>query len=149
PVNPARQSTRSSPLPGFLLGVGGAIVVACVVGYVVVGTLAPDKGSDKASKDVQKPVEIAKPIEPPPKPEDRPQPSDKAQKDAAGFNERGNQYFAKQDWTRAISDYTAAIVLDSKTTKYYYNRGRAYYENGDYDHAIADYDEAIRVDPSN
>jgi tetratricopeptide (TPR) repeat protein len=65
----------------------------------------------------------------------------------AAYNNRGNAYFAKKDYDRAIADYTEAIRLDPKYALAYSNRGTAYKAKGNYDLAIADYTEAIRLDP--
>jgi len=64
----------------------------------------------------------------------------------AGYN-RGNAYYAKGDYDRAIADYTEAIWLDPTSALVFNNRGKAYLGKGDLDRAIADYDEAIRLDP--
>ena len=62
------------------------------------------------------------------------------------FN-RGDAYYDKGDYDRAIADYNEAIQLDPKLAFAWNHRGNAYYVKGDYDRAIADYNEAIRVDP--
>jgi tetratricopeptide (TPR) repeat protein len=65
----------------------------------------------------------------------------------AAYNNRGNAYFAKKDYDRAIADYTEAIRLDPKYVLAYINRGSAYKAKGDYDDAIGDYTEATTIDP--
>src|SRR5262245_31160869 len=62
---------------------------------------------------------------------------------------RGNAYHAKEDYGRAIADYSEAIRLVPKLPTLLYNRGIAYLSNEDYDRAIADFSEAIRLDPKN
>ena len=59
--------------------------------------------------------------------------------------DRGIAYKAKDDYDRAIADYTDAIRLDPKNDTAYDRRGDAYRAKGDFDHAIADYGEAIRL----
>jgi tetratricopeptide (TPR) repeat protein len=63
------------------------------------------------------------------------------------FWDRGNAYYAKKDYDRAIADYGEAIRLDN-IAKAFDNRGRAYDDKKDYDRAIADCSEAIRLDPN-
>jgi lipoprotein NlpI len=48
---------------------------------------------------------------------------------------------------RAMADYDAAIRLDSRYAKAFYNRGLAWGGQGDNDRAIADFDAAIRLNP--
>src|SRR5205085_567026 len=54
----------------------------------------------------------------------------------------------KQDYDKAIADYTAAIGLDPTNASAYQNRGFNWSQKHDYDKAIADYTEAIRLDPT-
>ncbi|MDR0456536.1 MAG: tetratricopeptide repeat protein [Treponema sp.] len=70
---------------------------------------------------------------------------------AYNYHGRGNVYFAKGDYDRAIADYTQTIRLDPKWAGaiVYYQRGNAYSNKYDYDRAIADYSEAIRINPNN
>jgi lipoprotein NlpI len=64
------------------------------------------------------------------------------------YIKRGNAYVDdKQDYDRAIADYSEAIKLDPKNAVAFYDRGLAYYSKQDYDHAIADYSVAIKLDP--
>ncbi len=60
---------------------------------------------------------------------------------------RGNAYYRKGDYDRAIADYTRAIQLKPNDAEAYYNRGNAYADKGDYDRAIADYERAIQLKP--
>jgi lipoprotein NlpI len=68
---------------------------------------------------------------------------------AIAFDKSGWAYYYKQDYDRAIADYTEAIRLDPKYAISFDNRGQAYYAKQDYDRAIADYNEAIRLDAKN
>jgi len=51
----------------------------------------------------------------------------------------------KNDYDRAIADYSEAIRLDRNYAFAFNNRGLAYATKGDYDRAIPDYNEAIRL----
>jgi tetratricopeptide (TPR) repeat protein len=68
-------------------------------------------------------------------------------RDAGAYKGRGDAYFKKHDYDRAIADYGDAIRLLPKYAAASNNRGLAYYNMRDYDLAIADFDEAIRLDP--
>lgn len=70
---------------------------------------------------------------------------------AAGLNERGNAWYAKSEYDKAIADYTEAIRLDPTATASvaFRNRGNAWRCKKEYDKAIKDYTEAIRLDPGN
>ena len=63
------------------------------------------------------------------------------------LNERGNAKKIIDDLSGAIADFTAAIQLDEKYAKAYFNRGITKNELGDYESAIADYDRAIELNP--
>ena len=66
---------------------------------------------------------------------------------ANAYNNRGNAYSNKSDYSRAIADYTKAIELKAGFTNAYYNRGTAYYRKSDYGCAIADLTKAIELKP--
>ena len=51
--------------------------------------------------------------------------------DAEAYAIRGNVYFDKGDYDRAIADYDEAIALDPQYASAYYNRGNAYSDKGD------------------
>lgn len=61
------------------------------------------------------------------------------------FNNRGNAYFAKGDFDRAIEDYSQAIRLSPQFSAAFNNRGNTYVAKHDYDQAIQDFSEAIRI----
>jgi tetratricopeptide (TPR) repeat protein len=68
------------------------------------------------------------------------------------YNARGFSYHQKEQYDRAIADYTAAISLSKKasaTGVVYSNRGNSWYEKGKYDRSIADHDRAIGLLPRN
>jgi tetratricopeptide (TPR) repeat protein len=66
---------------------------------------------------------------------------------AFAFYRRGNAYYVKRDYDRAILDYDQAIRLNANHASALSNRGAAYAGKGDYDQAIQNYDEAIRLNP--
>ena len=63
------------------------------------------------------------------------------------YNNRGNIWFHRGDFDRAIADYNQAIQLDPKYGVAYTNRGSALGSKGNFDRAIADFDQAIQLDP--
>jgi tetratricopeptide (TPR) repeat protein len=66
---------------------------------------------------------------------------------AWAYVNRGIAYHDKDDYDRAVADYTQAIKLDPKDAFAYNDRGNAYRDNGDNDRAIADFNQAIQLDP--
>ena len=66
---------------------------------------------------------------------------------SAAYNNRGDAYYKKGDYDRAIPDFSEAIRL-SPSFGYYRERGIAYIGKGDYDQAIQDFSEAIRLNPN-
>jgi tetratricopeptide (TPR) repeat protein len=67
---------------------------------------------------------------------------------AIAFYNRGNAYYRKGQYDRAIDDYDQAIRLNSEYAKALANRG-AYNNKRSFDRAIEDFDRAINLDPSN
>jgi tetratricopeptide (TPR) repeat protein len=66
---------------------------------------------------------------------------------AAGYFFRGAAYIAKNDFDRAIADYSQAIALDPTESDYLNSRAAAYEHKKDIARAMADYDSAIKVNP--
>jgi hypothetical protein len=66
---------------------------------------------------------------------------------ALAFNNQGLVYERERKFDKAISEFTAAIQVDSNFAQAYFNLGNAYFDLGDHDNAIVDYNEAIRLDP--
>jgi tetratricopeptide (TPR) repeat protein len=64
---------------------------------------------------------------------------------AVAFTNRGNGYVFKDDYDRAIADYTAAIRLDPNSVAAYFGRAGAYSDRSDVDRAMADYTAAHRL----
>jgi tetratricopeptide (TPR) repeat protein len=67
---------------------------------------------------------------------------------ADAFYNRGNAYYAKGAYDRAIVDYDSAIRSNPNYAAAFNNRGNAYNNKGDANRAIADYDAAIRLNPN-
>jgi tetratricopeptide (TPR) repeat protein len=60
---------------------------------------------------------------------------------------RACAYADKGELDKALSDWTAAIQLNSKSATTYYSRGHDYGVLRDSDKAISDYSAAIRLNP--
>ena len=61
---------------------------------------------------------------------------------------RGNAWYAKQDYDKAILDYERVLRLDPKSVDAVTSRGNARAAKKDYEHALRDFDEAVRLDPN-
>jgi tetratricopeptide (TPR) repeat protein len=69
------------------------------------------------------------------------------------YRSRGAAYYNKNDYDRAIADFSEAMKLDPNIVPpsfalAYHRRGFAYVEKKDYDLAIADHGEANKLDSS-
>jgi tetratricopeptide (TPR) repeat protein len=53
----------------------------------------------------------------------------------------------KQEYGKAVADYSEMIRLGKKAAKSYYQRGDAHYSKGEYDQARADYQKAFHLNP--
>ena len=65
------------------------------------------------------------------------------------YYNRGNAYYEKRDYDRAIADFDQAIKLNPNHDLAFYNRGLAFRDKGEIDRAVADFGQAIRLDPKN
>ena len=72
-----------------------------------------------------------------------------APSDVVAFANRGNAYYARGDYERALADFDAVVKLRPNDARALVNRGLARYGRRDYDGAIADYSAAIARDPAN
>jgi tetratricopeptide (TPR) repeat protein len=66
---------------------------------------------------------------------------------ADAYNNRGNAWRDKKDYTRAIADYDFAIKLNPSYANAFYNRGSARLDSGDKDGAVTDYRQALKLSP--
>ena len=66
---------------------------------------------------------------------------------AWAYANRGNAYLEKNEYDRAIVDFSEAIERDPQSTRGHNGRGIAYQRKGDYDHSIEDFDRALAIDP--
>ena len=62
---------------------------------------------------------------------------------------RGNAYYRKTEFGRAIADYTDVIALDPDYANAYVLRGTAFEQQGRKQRAIADYRKALALRPGN
>jgi tetratricopeptide (TPR) repeat protein len=67
---------------------------------------------------------------------------------AALLHNRGFEYADKNDYDRAIADYSLAITVEPNYPQAFFDRGNIWVEKGDMDRALADYGVAIRLDPN-
>jgi tetratricopeptide (TPR) repeat protein len=86
-------------------------------------------------------------VTPAPKPATPAPAQNNAAASTAAFD-RGNAAFDRNDYNKAIAEYTEAVRLDPNAGGAYYNRGQAYIKKGDYDRAIEDYTQVIRIVPN-
>jgi formylglycine-generating enzyme required for sulfatase activity len=63
------------------------------------------------------------------------------------YVERGNAYYNKQDYGRAIENFSEAIKLDPKYFQAYNYRGKTYSSRGENNYAITDFSQAIQLNP--
>jgi len=67
---------------------------------------------------------------------------------AVAYVNRGNAYAMKDDYNRAIAEYTEAIKLDPYYYLAYFNRGIAYRDLEDIRRAIDDFTQTIKLEPT-
>ena len=65
------------------------------------------------------------------------------------FVGRGDAYFYKGEYDRALQDFSAAIDRTPTLPHGYIGRGYVYLEKGEHDKAIQDFDTAIGLDENN
>lgn len=59
------------------------------------------------------------------------------------YNNRGNLYLLRGNYSRAVGDFTRAIEINPNRAEPYYNRGRALAKMGNRDAANLDYERAV------
>ena len=64
------------------------------------------------------------------------------------FYNRGQSYFYKGVFEKAIADYVQALKLKPDFVDGYFQRGLAYSKIKNYDSAIADYSQGIKLAPT-
>ncbi len=62
---------------------------------------------------------------------------------------RGLEHLENEEFSLAISEFTAAIAIDSSVADAYEMRGSAYSKSSDWRLAVDDYAEAIKLEPDN
>ena len=95
-------------------------------------------------------VKPATPPLPPPPPPPAPEPKKvepTAREAAIAAKERGNDWFGKKEYDKALDEYEESIRLDPTYANAYNNRGNLRKNKGEIDRAVDDYDRAIRLDP--
>jgi tetratricopeptide (TPR) repeat protein len=66
---------------------------------------------------------------------------------AAALYNRAWLYASRNDFEKAVEDYTKAIQIDKGQADIYFNRGLLYVKMEKYDLAVKDFDEAIKLNP--
>jgi tetratricopeptide (TPR) repeat protein len=63
------------------------------------------------------------------------------------MNNRGNAYYKKNDYDRAIADYDLSIKAVPNYARAFNNRGLAFQKKGDMTRAMDDFNQSIKMDP--
>ncbi|HKB87832.1 MAG TPA: tetratricopeptide repeat protein [Ignavibacteriaceae bacterium] len=61
--------------------------------------------------------------------------------------EQGNQYYQKQQYDKAIQDYSKVLNEGYESSELYYNLGNAYFRKGNLGFAILNYEKALKLSP--
>jgi tetratricopeptide (TPR) repeat protein len=61
------------------------------------------------------------------------------------YRQRGNAYFSKNEYSRAIADYDRAIELEPEVAKAYFNRGSLYQAIGEKEKASIDFRKVLEL----
>ncbi len=64
------------------------------------------------------------------------------------YTDRGMAYREKDQYDRAISDYTKALEINQRDTLPYGLRGIAYVAKGQYDQALSDFSKVLEINPN-
>ncbi len=76
------------------------------------------------------------------------QPTRTNREQATERNNRGMDLFEKGAYQAALTEFDAALKLDSSLAAAHYNRGQVYLVLGGYDEAAAGFDAALRIEPA-
>ncbi len=63
------------------------------------------------------------------------------------FMERGNDYYQKQQYDKAVQAYNKVLNEGYESAELYYNLGNAYYRKGNLGYAILNYERALKLSP--
>ncbi|MBI5159354.1 tetratricopeptide repeat protein [Candidatus Micrarchaeota archaeon] len=74
---------------------------------------------------------------------------DSSPTDARTYYHRGNAFYEKNDFDKAIENYNMAIVLNPNFSEAYFNRGLCYYNKKEFEKSISDYNRSAELDPRN
>ena len=66
---------------------------------------------------------------------------------AAAAKKRGNGHYSKQEWAKAIEEYTKAIALYDKDHTYYSNRSACYAASNKFKEALEDGRKCVELKP--
>jgi tetratricopeptide (TPR) repeat protein len=67
--------------------------------------------------------------------------------DPLGLHDRGTVYAQKNEFAKAVVDYTAALKLEPRLAMAHRNRAAAYLQLGKHAEAVADYTRALELEP--
>ena len=62
--------------------------------------------------------------------------------------ERGNEFYQRREYEKALSSYDQAIILDSQSAEFYNNRGLAHYHLKNFADAVNDFSRALEINTS-
>ncbi len=63
------------------------------------------------------------------------------------FMERGNDYYQKQQYDKAVQAYNKVLNEGYESAELYYNLGNSYYRKGNLGYAILNYEKALKLSP--
>ena len=75
--------------------------------------------------------------------------SNKSSISAEYYIDLANDYFDKEKYKLAITNYSSALMIEPNNHYVYYRRGFANNKSGNFKDAIADYSDAIKIKPKN
>ena len=69
--------------------------------------------------------------------------------DARTYYHKGNVYFEKSNYEKAIENYNMAIILNPNFSEAYFSRGLSYYNLKNFTKSARDYTKSMELDPNN